>query len=73
MLDAFSIWAIQWATKPNLTEAQRSGEFLLTTPAGERRSFRDFSEVARWAAANALGPTDSEWLMAGKAIKTEGG
>ena len=68
----FSIWAIQWATKPKLTEAQRSGEFVLTTPAGEQRSFQNLTEVARWAAANALGPTDSEWLSSGKAIKKEG-
>jgi hypothetical protein len=68
----FSIWSIQWATKPKLTAAQRSGDFLLTAPTGEKRSFQDLSEVARWAAANALGSIDAEWLTSGKAIKKEG-
>jgi hypothetical protein len=44
----FSIWAILWATRPNLTEEQRAGEFLITTPVGEQRAFKDLIEVAQW-------------------------
>ena len=32
----FGIWAILWATRPDLTEEQRAGEFLMTTPVGEQ-------------------------------------
>jgi hypothetical protein len=50
----FSIWAILWATRPDLTQEQRAGEFLLTTPVGEQRAFKDLIEVAQWATSNAL-------------------
>jgi hypothetical protein len=36
---------------------------LMTTPGGEKRSFKDMTEVALWATANALG---------GKSLKEEG-
>jgi hypothetical protein len=50
----FSIWAILWATRPDLTEEQRTGEFLMTTPVGEQRAFKNLIEVAQWATSNAL-------------------
>jgi hypothetical protein len=50
----FSIWAILWATRSDLTEEQKAGEFLMTTPVGEQRAFKDLIEVAHWATSNAL-------------------
>lgn len=49
----FSIWAILWATQLELTEEQRAGEFLMTTPAGVQQAFKDLIEVAQWATSNA--------------------
>jgi hypothetical protein len=38
-----------------LTEEQRAGEFLMTTPVGEQRAFEDLIEVAQRATSNAVG------------------
>jgi hypothetical protein len=47
---------VQLAMRPNLTEEQKTGEFLMTTAGGEKRSFGDITEVAQWATANGFGP-----------------
>jgi hypothetical protein len=43
-----------WATRPGLSEEQRAGEFMMTTPVGEHRAFKDLIEAAQWATSNAL-------------------
>ena len=57
----FCIWAIQWATRPNLTEEQRTGEFLMTSPAGEQQAFKDLFQVAQWATSNALALAEEQY------------
>ena len=53
-LRCFAIWAVQRATKPGLSEEERSGVFLLTTPTGEEHRFVGMGDVARWVTALAL-------------------
>ena len=53
-LCCFAIWAVQRATKPGLNVGERSGAFLLTTPAGEEHCFVGNGDVARWVTALAL-------------------
>jgi hypothetical protein len=63
-----AIWALQAATKD--ASAQTDGDvppsFELITPAGEKRTFGSLLDLARWSTANALGPTDAEWLARGE-------
>jgi hypothetical protein len=53
-LRCFCIWAVQIATKPKLSEADKQGEFGLKTPEGEELHFSGIIQVAMWAALNAL-------------------
>ncbi|WP_433970198.1 hypothetical protein [Tunturiibacter gelidiferens] len=60
------IWAIQLATRPNPTEEQKLFSTEMTPPAGLRRTFMNVTELAQWAAANALGGEEHGGLMNGK-------
>jgi hypothetical protein len=53
-LRCFCIWAVQIATKPKLSDADRNGEFVLKTPESEEVRFSGIIQVAMWAALNAL-------------------
>lgn len=50
-----SIWALDFATKPNRPEEQKSIALDLTSPGGEREQFLNVHDLARWAVAHALG------------------
>ena len=50
----FCVWSVQRATRPNLTEDDRAGVYLLTTPTGEEHQFSGIVKVATWDTANAL-------------------
>ena len=63
------IWAVLLVTKSNLPEGVRERSFILTGPGGTRRSFDNLVELAQWAAANAFGKPDSEWLSIGQELK----
>ena len=54
-LRCFCVWSVLLATRPNLSEEDKTGAYLLTTPSGEEHQFTGIVDVARWAAANALG------------------
>ncbi len=49
-----AIWALDFATKPNRPQEQKSVALDLRTPASERRQFPNVGELAAWAVANAL-------------------
>ncbi len=49
-----AIWALDFATKPNRPQEQKSIAFDLTTPAGRRERFPNVQDLARWAVAHAL-------------------
>jgi hypothetical protein len=53
-LRCFCIWAVQVATRPKLSDADRNGEFILKIPEGEELRFSGIIQVAMWAALNAL-------------------
>jgi hypothetical protein len=53
-LRCFCIWAVQIATKPKLSDADKDGEFVLKAPEGEEHRFSGIIQVAMWAALNAL-------------------
>jgi hypothetical protein len=46
---------VQFATRPNLSEEDKNGAYSLTTPSGEEHQLAGIVDVAKWAAANALG------------------
>jgi hypothetical protein len=48
------IWAVQLATRPNLTDGRKLPGVQLTRPTGEQRTFADVGELAKWSVANAL-------------------
>ena len=48
------IWAVQLATRPNLADGRRLRGVQLTQPTGERRTFADVGELAKWSVANAV-------------------
>jgi hypothetical protein len=58
-------------TRDQIKFARRCAErsFILTGPSGTRRSFDNLVDLARWAAANAFGKPDSEWLSIGQELK----
>ena len=43
--------------------------FVVTSPVGKKRSFDKLMDLAQWAAANALGKPESEWLMNGRDVE----
>jgi hypothetical protein len=49
-------------TKHNLPESERDRSFVVTNPVGKKRSFDKLMDLAQWAAANALGKPESEWV-----------
>ncbi len=49
-----SIWAVEFATKPNRPPEQKSIVLNLTTPTAVQRQFAHVNELAHWALANAL-------------------
>ncbi len=53
-LRCLCVWSVQLATRPNLSELQRSGTYLLKTEIGEEHQFKGVRSVARWAADAAL-------------------
>ena len=63
------IWAVLLVTESNLPEGVRERSCVLTDPIGTRRSFNNLAELAQWAAANAFGKPDSEWLSIGQELK----
>jgi hypothetical protein len=48
-LRCLSVWSIQTALEPNLTEGYKNGPFVIETPAREERRFAGIAAVARWA------------------------
>ncbi len=53
-LRCLCVWSVQLATRPNLSELQRSGTYLLKIQGGEEHQFNGIRSVARWAADGAL-------------------
>jgi len=50
-------------------ESLASSSFVVTNPIGKKRSFDKLMDLAQWAAANALGKPESEWLMNGRDVE----
>ena len=48
------IWAVQLATRPNLTDDRKLPGVQLTQATGEQRTLRMLGELAKWSVANAL-------------------
>jgi hypothetical protein len=67
--DVFASGAVMLVTKPNLPESERDRSFVVTNPVGNKRSFDKLMDLAQWAAANALGKPESEWLMNGRDVE----
>ena len=63
------IWAVMLVTKHNLPESERDRSFVVTNSVGKKRSFDKLMDLAQWAAANALGKPESEWLMNGRDVE----
>jgi hypothetical protein len=63
------IWAVMLVTKHNLPESERDRSFVVTTLLGKKRSFDTLMDLGQWAAANALGKPESEWLRNGRDVK----
>jgi hypothetical protein len=61
--------AVMLVTNHNLPESERERSFVVTNPVGKKRSFDKLMDLAQWAAANALGKPDSEWLMNGRDVE----
>lgn len=45
---------VQLATRPNLSDEQRSGGYTLHTQSGQEHRFEGINQVARWAVYQAL-------------------
>jgi hypothetical protein len=54
-LRCLCVWSVLLATRPNLSAEDKTGVYSLATPSGEEHQFTGIVDVARWAAANALG------------------
>jgi hypothetical protein len=63
------IWAVMLVTKHNLPDSERDRSFVVTNTVGKKRSFDSLRDLAQWAAANALGKPESEWLMNGRDVE----
>jgi hypothetical protein len=63
------IWVVMLVTKHKLPESERDRSFVVTHPVGKKRSFDKLMDFAQWAAANALGKPESEWLMNGSDVE----
>jgi len=53
-LRCFAIWAVQRATRPDLSGEEQSAIFTLTTVKGQEHKFTGVVSVAKWATAEAL-------------------
>ncbi len=53
-LRCLCLWAITWATKPNMPEVTGSMALLLRLPNGEEHTFSGMKRLARWASDLAL-------------------
>ena len=53
-LRCFAVWAVQRATRPDLSEEELTGVFSLLTPAGGKERFAGIAEVAKWVTERAL-------------------
>ena len=67
--DVFVSGPVMLVTKHNLPESERDRSFVVTNPVGKKRSFDKLMDLAQWAAANALGKPESEWLMNGRDVE----
>jgi hypothetical protein len=66
------IWAVMLVTKHNLPQSERDRTFVVTNFVGKKRSVDKLMDLAQWAAANALGRPESEWLMKGRDARRNG-
>jgi hypothetical protein len=53
-LRCFCVWSVQRATRPDLSEEEKTGAYSLTTLSGEERQFAGIVDVARWATTTAF-------------------
>jgi hypothetical protein len=53
-LRCFCVWSVQRATRPDLSEEEKTGVYLLTIPSGEEHQFTGIVNVARFATATAF-------------------
>jgi hypothetical protein len=54
--------------KHSSRQSERDCSYVVTNPVGKKRSFDNLMDLAQWAAANALGKPESEWLMSGRDV-----
>ena len=53
-LRCLCVWSVQLATRPVLSDEQRSGMYILNVPSNEGQRFTGIDQVARWAVDVAL-------------------
>ena len=53
-LRCLCVWSIQLATRPNLSDLQRSSAYVLKTQSPEEHRFDSIRAVARWASDASL-------------------
>jgi hypothetical protein len=53
-LRCFCVWSVQRATRPDLSEEDKTGAYSLITPSGEEHQFNGIVDVAQWATATAF-------------------
>ena len=53
-LRCLAVWSVQLATRPNLSDEQRSGRYTLNTQLGQEHRFKGINQVARWSVDQAL-------------------
>ena len=62
------LWAVQFVTKVERPEEDKTIPVEMTTPNGAKRRFQHLLEMAQWAAANALKGVNNEWMNNGEAV-----
>jgi hypothetical protein len=62
------LWAVQFVTKVERSEEDKTIPVEMTTPNGAKRRFQHLLEMAQWAAANALKGVNNEWMNNGEAV-----
>jgi hypothetical protein len=62
------LWAVQFVTKVERPEEDKTIPVEMTTPNGAKRRFQHLLEMAQWAAANALKGVSNEWMNNGEAV-----
>ena len=53
-LRCLAVWSVQLATRPNLSDEQRSARYTLNTQSGQEHRFEGIDQVARWAVDQTL-------------------